>query len=153
MPSLGWFRFGIYIPTNTQWLQWDPRPGECHPLVSALTIQTFGLCRAQKKEEKSRTTYGCSSVTSKPLRSTSLSSYVHRRSQRHHIDWSTSHLTSLQEERGFALNNTMCGQAHDKELVFEVAITKTPLSPLRTVYNHETQLWSSLRAWNYTAEP
>lgn len=55
-----------------------------------------------------------------------MSSYVSRRSQRYHHDWSTSHLASLRGERGLALNNTMCGKTHDKELVFEVAIMKPP---------------------------
>ena len=80
------------------------------------------------------------------LRSASLSSYSPHRSQRYHHDWSTSHLTSVQGERGLALNNTVHGKAHDTELVFEVAITKTPLSPLQTVYNHEMHLCLSLGA-------
>jgi len=62
-----------------------------------------------------------------PLRSTSVSSYSPHRSQRYHRDWPTSHLTSLQGERGLALNNTMSGKAHDTELVFEEAVTKNPL--------------------------
>lgn len=77
-------------------------------------------------------------LLSTPLRSTSLSSYSPHRSQSHHHDWSTSHLSSLQGERGLALKNTVCGKAYDAELVFEKTITKTPLSPLQTVYNHKT---------------
>lgn len=87
-----------------------------------------------------------------PLRCTSLSSYSPHRSQRYHHDWSTSHLSSLQGERGLALNNTVCGKAHDTELVFEEAVTKPPLSPVQTVYNHKMHLCVSSGARNYTED-
>lgn len=86
--------------------------------------------KAGEKQEKSRTIYGCSCVTRNALE----------------IHLTVDHLTTLQGDRGLALSSTMCGKAHDTALVFEVAITKTPLSPLQTVYNREMHLCLSLGA-------
>lgn len=106
------------------------------------TIQTLGLPKAgRESRKKAELRKAVLVLLATPLRSNSLSGYSPHVSQRYHHDWSTSHLPSFQGERGLALNNTMCGKAHDTELVLEVAIRKTSLSALQTDYSHKTHLW------------
>lgn len=81
-----------------------------------------------------------------PLRSTSLSSCSPHRSHRGTTMTGLQVTSLLCREKGVLPETTPCVSKPRMQNLFEEALTKTPLSRLQNVYNHETHLCVSLGA-------